>query len=278
MVRERHPAGDRVVVCGCGSAVTAPGMENTALLLELAGALIPVDFSGTPAARIAATGRDLLEVRTGVLTHHHVDHLYALPSFVQETWVRLLKGIGVAPGTTMQTHRVDVVTTEAAAEAATKLLDAVGFVGREPMFDLRIHGVAPGPSPVRPAPGWTMDLVAGDHGDMPVHGIVLDGPRDERVVYSGDSEATDELLALAAGADLLIHDCQVAEGPMPGHATAEQLVEAIGRHGTPRRLVPVHLAPIPADESERVHETLERGLPGCEVVLPRDGMSIPLRG
>jgi len=277
VVSERPSRRDRVVLSGTGSALTAPGRTNTALVLELAGRTIPVDFSGTPAVRLAEAGADLLDVRTAILTHHHVDHVYGLPSFVQETWVRLLKGIDLAPGVSMETHRVDLLTTEAAADHVRRLLEVVGFLGREPMFDLRILGLPPGPCPLDPAPGWTLDFVAGDHGDMPVHGLVLDGPRGERVVYSGDSEATDDLLARAAGADLLVHDCQVEEGPMPGHATAEQLVDAIGRHGVPKRLVPVHLAPSPADEAERVAATLRAGLPGCEVVLPTDGMALPVR-
>lgn len=63
------------------------------------------------------------------------------------------------------------------------------------------------------------------------------------VVFSGDTAASEELIALAEGADLLVCECAGPDDdPIPGHLTPRDVAE-IARRARPREIWLTHLYP-----------------------------------
>ena len=97
----------------------------------------------------------------------------------------------------------------------------------ERAFELREY--APG-EPFEAA-GFTIEAIQLPHYAMQAFGFrVRDHERGRVLAYSGDSAPTDELAALARGADLFVCEATLADGTtdgeLRGHLTAEEALEA----------------------------------------------------
>ncbi len=216
-----------------GSAATLAGRENDSiyLLVQSAGDYYLIDCGGSPPHRLAQVGAELRRVRGVLLTHDHADHIYGLPLLVQAlmllSWEAAWSGALVLWGLTQ---------TLATAQA---LLDVFGLSDRIPLE-------------FRPIPLQSNALVL-KTGDMSicttpvVHGrptvaVRLEGRTSKRVlVYSSDTGPCPALGALAAQADLLLHEATVEE-PTSGHSTAAQAGETAAAAGVGKLLL-VHYDP-----------------------------------
>lgn len=268
-------AGARVVALGTGSAVANARRDNTALLIELSGTPLLVDFPGSPSQKILRAGVDPLRVTLAVLTHRHVDHAYGLPSLLHQAWARLKWGDPSNLPPEAREHALDILGPRDAVHLVKGMLETFGFVERDGMFPVRAHAIDGDVHERELDRGWTLELVRGEHGSAVCYGVIARHPEDRiTVAYSSDTEPTERFLARAAGADVLIHECYRVRDAPPGHTDAIGLAEAIARHEPPRRLVPVHLGTRPQDEGEPVRAALRERLPDVDVLLPRDGEEI----
>jgi len=77
-----------VDILGYSGSMQTQDSSNTSLLITSASTSILVDTSGSPAQALLQRNfnPDLLDAI--VLTHAHVDHLYALPSLLHNLWMR----------------------------------------------------------------------------------------------------------------------------------------------------------------------------------------------
>jgi ribonuclease Z len=91
--------------------------------------------------------------------------------------------------------------------------------------------------------GWEVEL----DGRVVTPGMVADPPRRGRkIVYSGDTRPTAELVELARGADLLIHEATFAEelaerALLDGHSTASEAA-AVARDAGAKLLALTHIS------------------------------------
>jgi len=245
-------------VLGYGSATPAPGetLDHTSALLCLAGQPVLIDFPRNVASSLHARGVDPLAVRDIVLTHAHPDHFAGLPSLAHQCQQRR-KRPDLLPPDLAAPAPVRIYTPRAHADRPMAVLDAFGLTKRMNLWPIEVIPLpidAPGDThTLGLAPGFRAEFIGGDHAGTPVSAVALwdeaDAYADQAgpglappaLVWSSDTEPCEAILARSAGAGLLIHDCQAAEGRVEGHTTAAQLVAALGGRGGPARLCPVHV-------------------------------------
>jgi ribonuclease Z len=111
-------------------------------------------------------------------------------------------------------------------------------------------------------------------------GDVVGPPRPgRRVVYTGDTAPSEQIVEVARSCDLLIHDCTFGEEEAEraretGHATASEAAR-VARAAGARRLVLTHISARYADspallqrEAARIFRGAEVAFDGMEVLIP----------
>jgi len=221
---------------GTSGAIPSPDRDNTALAFYSKGEVVLVDCSGSPYQKILKAGLDPMRVTSLIVTHRHVDHVYGIPS--------LAHNMGLAGRrVTIQVH---------ALPETMKVLR--GFIGLFPLeekmpYRIELREVPPKEEhEVLRAKGFRIFSTPVKHG-APSIGlrIEFDSPGERGVVvYSSDTSPCPSLIALARGAEVLIHEAtflhdEAARAASDGHTTGYQAGEVASRAGV-KRLILCHFS------------------------------------
>jgi ribonuclease Z len=216
-----------------GSAAAVPDMdhENAYMVVEGEKCALLIDCAGSPLARLRAAGVDLDKLGSLIVTHHHPDHIYGVPS--------LLLGLRM--------HRrqapLDIFGTRESLAVIWGTMDLLGWQEWPNPFPVGQHEVK-----------MTEGALVVDSDEFEVratpmkHSVPSIGLRivskatDGVVAYSSDTEPCNAFIRLAQRADILIHE---STGDYAGHSTGAQAGAVAGRCGA-RKLVLIHY-PIDAD-------------------------------
>lgn len=267
-VRKGLPDGLHVILCGTGSPLPDPSRAGPCVAI-IAGSHLMLFDTGEGSARVLArSGYPTADLEAVYLTHLHSDHYDGLGEIMLQSWVgrgrktplplrgpqgveQLAQGLDIAyrtdAGYRTGHHGKAVAPPSGFGLVADPI--AIGKTGRSKVYDrdgLVITAFAVDHGPVRPAFGYRIDY----------------GGRS--VVVSGDTVASDNLIAVAQGADLLLHDALNPEmvGVMQRAAmnagrknVAKILSDIPGYHASPsdaakvaqaaqvKRLVLTHIVP-----------------------------------
>ena len=230
---------------GTSGAIPSASRDNTALAFYSPAEVVLVDCSGSPYQKILRAGLDPMRVSSLIVTHRHVDHLYGLPS--------LAHNMGLA-GRRATLHVYALPETMSILRGFMKL-----FPLEEKMpYRIELHEIPPREGyPVLQAQGFRVLSTPVKHG-APNIGlrVEFDAPVERgAVVYSCDTSPCPALIALARGADILIHETtflhsDAARAASDGHTTGYQAGEVAARAGV-KRLILCHFE---ASLHDRVEE------------------------
>jgi ribonuclease BN (tRNA processing enzyme) len=226
-----------VLLGTAGAPLPVAGRGGTSSALVVDGRVFLVDCGrGAPSAYVGA-GLDFGRLEAVFLTHLHIDHVGDLPGMILYPWgvrtgVAPLRVYGPprpaslpdgdaafrrqtiihpevpAPGTTDlvadilagSAYHLNVMPLDAHMPDAGQLVQAA---------DIPVGDAAGGPVAVLDDGAIRVTAVAVTHGRaVPALGYRFD-TADGSVVFSGDTTVNDDLIALARGADILVH--QVAD-------------------------------------------------------------------
>jgi ribonuclease Z len=219
---------------GTSGAVSSAARDNTALAFYSADEVVLVDCPGSLYQKILKAGLDPMRVSSLIVTHRHVDHVYGIPS--------LADCIGSA-------GRRATLHVYALAETMRILR---GFLDLFPLEDKMPYRIEPHEVPAKEGhellrtKGFRILSTPVKHG-APNIGlrVEFDSPGERGVVvYSSDTSPCPSLIALARGADLLIHEAtfahsDAARAASDGHTTGYQAGE-VARQAGAKRLVLCH--------------------------------------
>jgi ribonuclease BN (tRNA processing enzyme) len=133
------------------------------------------------------------------------------------------------------------------------------------------HAFDLGPLTVRTSPN--------DHGGMPNFAVRVDAPGAQSLVYSSDTRPCDAVVALARGADTLVHDSTYSERHKSragghAHSTAAEAGGVAARAGV-RRLILTHIGAEYHDDVGALAEEARERFSG-DVEVARELVPYPL--
>lgn len=232
-----------VHVLGSGAAYSDGARTTTMLALEGPAGIIVVDCGGDVVQRLLAHGLDPLAVSALIVTHEHADHVGGLPLMMERLWLAGRR----AP--------LPVFGIREAVEQAVRLHDAFDTSGWPDYPGIETHVVAHmAGSVVLVTEDWRITAAPGVHA-VPVIGLRMVAKGGGVVAYSCDTAYEPGIVALARGADLLLHEA--AGGPSPIHTSASEAAQVAIEAGA-GRLVLVHLPPGFDDANPEVVRARER--------------------
>ena len=245
----------QIIILGSGYAVPEEGHDNTHLFIQQGNLGVLVDCGSDPIVVLQKAGIPLDAVDDLILTHFHPDHVSGMPLMLMGMWLL---------GRKKPLHIFGLPHTVDRAEAMMKLYDwkkwpnffqvtynrlpetEMGLAISRP--DLKIYS-----TPVKhliPTIGLRIEFI----------------PQEKVAAYSCDTEPCQQVVRLANGADILIHE---ATGAGLGHSSPAQAAQIAHEAGA-RKLVLIHYS------AQKAAETLEsaKGVFTGPIVLAEDRMHI----
>lgn len=267
----------KLVFLGTGGTYPSRVRNVTSIAVQMPSEVLMFDCGEGTQRQLMGSSVSFMRISRIFITHLHADHFLGLPGLIQsmslngredeltiygpegmEGTVRALLGLGyfksgfevmgkdLEGGDVLDFGRY-VVSAVEADHTVPALAFALEEKPRPGRFDLRKAkrlGIPEGPMYRRLQEGRSVSV----RGKTFMPSDVLGPPRRGRkVVYSGDTKPSRDIIALAKDADVLIHDCTLesAHGQLAstfGHSTAAQAASVAVEAGV-GRLFLVHLSP-----------------------------------
>jgi ribonuclease BN (tRNA processing enzyme) len=221
----------RLTVVGCGDAFGSGGRSNTCFWLETATSTLVIDFGASALPALKARGLDPNRIDAIVLSHLHGDHFGGLPFLLldYQFLARRQRELTIAgpPGTRARLDAALEVFFPRVSGTKWRFAWNVREIALDTDAEVLGHALR------------TTEVI--HQSGAPSTALRLsDG---ERVfAYSGDTEWTDALLPIAAGADLFVCECYAYAGKMTGHMSWEVLQPRIADLRA-KRLMLTHMNP-----------------------------------
>jgi ribonuclease BN (tRNA processing enzyme) len=260
---------------------------NTAHALVVDDVLYVVDCGSGVARQLVQAGIALTTLRHVFITHHHSDHNLDYGNVIMQAWASGLRTRVDAWGPPPLAKMTRLYFEMNAYDIDTRIADE----GRVPLVPLvHVHELTQA-GPVMQDERVKVSATLVDHPPVvPAFAFRFDGPH-RSIVFSGDTNMSDNLVRLAKGADLLVHealwvpavDRLVARVPnastlkkhiIDSHTSAEDAGRVAAAAGV-KTLVLSHL--VPADDpavTEPMWIDAARAHFKGEIVVARDGMDL----
>ena len=206
-----YPDGMHVASCGSGTPLPDQTMAGACTAVIAGGRLFVFDMGDGAPETMMRMGLDISRVEALFLTHFHSDHIAGLGSLVMG------QGSGKGKSAPMRLYGAQGVEQIADGFNSAFAFDHAYRVEHHPKLKASVSALSLEPHAfeapaersfpvVYQSNGVTIRAFAVPHGPVrPAIGyrIEYDGMA---VVISGDTEASDNLVAAAKGADLLVHE------------------------------------------------------------------------
>lgn len=249
----------KVTFLGTGSAMPTGTRFQTGLLLESDDDALLVDCGSGVLHALARTDIGYEGVDTVLFTHHHLDHISDLPVLMKARWLAGETTLKIAgpPG------------TEALVEG---LLDVHEYM--QDRLDLTVREVDTGEA--FELAGFDVSARKTEHSMYCLaYRFTPGGQSEPAVVFSGDSEAREEVVALADGAAILVHDCSFPdELDVSNHPTPKTLGRTLAQADVAvGRVYLTHLYPHTEGRHEEMLDSFREQYDG-DVRFARDGLTV----
>ena len=242
----------RVTFLGTGSAMPTGDRFQTGLWLCDGDDRLLVDCGSGVLHGLAGTDDGYEAADTVLLTHHHLDHVADLLPLLKARWLAGEEHLTV----------VGPDGTEALLDGLLSVHDYL-----QDRVDLTVHDVDAGTFSVA---GFDVEAVGTVHS---MDCLAYRFDRGGGFVFSGDSEATDDIAGLADGAAVLAHDCSFPdEIDVSNHPTPRALGETLAGRDVETVFL-THLYPHTDGKHREMVESVRAAFDG-EVHVARDGQTV----
>jgi ribonuclease BN (tRNA processing enzyme) len=252
----RAAAKSRLILLGTGGGPTPkPNRSAPAQVLVVNGAAYVIDCGNGVARQMVLAGVPLASIAKVFITHQHSDHNADYGNLLLLAWAATLTRRVDTYGPPPLTEMTRLFLQMNAYDIATRIADE----GRPPLAGLIApHEITEGGLVVQDANVKVTAALVEHPPVRPAFAYRFDCP-DRSIVISGDTAPSANLVALARGADVLVHEVMYAPavdriaGAEPSartlrahllasHSTAEQVGRAATQAGV-KTLVLSHFVP-----------------------------------
>lgn len=249
-----------VTILGSGASLLSPDRVSAGLMVEIASDPLIFDMGAGVLHRLSCSLTDLTQIQHLFISHMHIDHCSDIVALFQSLWL-----MGYSQTLNVYGPKQLAKIGEALAEIFPYLKGKVSF---------KPHILKPGLK--MKTKNWTVTSFPVNHGDIEAYGFLVEA-EGKRIVYSGDTAPSQELLKYSNNADLLIHECSLPDRmkeKAPNHTTPAELGVLAAQAGV-KTLVITHLYPELLEELGEALRSLRASFSG-KIIVPRDTQIITL--
>ncbi len=198
----------KAIILGSSNAIPTKDHENTHMVIIGDERVVLVDCVGTPVLRLERAGVDFNDLTDIIITHFHPDHVSGLPLLLMDMW---LMG---------RRKSINIYGLHHTLDRVERLMGFYEWADWPDFFPVAFHRLpAAEMSTVIDCPDFKV-LSSPVRHLVPTIGLRFEFQRVGRVMaYSCDTEPCVQVVRLADGADVLIHE---AAGEERGHSSAAQ--------------------------------------------------------
>ena len=201
----------KLIILGSSNAIADKAHENAYMVIVGETRKVLVDSPHNPILRLEEVGVDYNGITDLVLTHFHPDHVSGIPLLLMDMWLR------------GRTNPLSIFGLDHALTRLENLMDAFAWGNWPNFFPVTFNRIPPvGIHSVLSCDDF--DIYASHVCHMiPTIGLRIEFKESEKVLtYSCDTEPCQEVVNLASGADILIHE---AADDFVGHSSSKQAAE-----------------------------------------------------
>lgn len=244
----------KITFLGTGDAFGSGGRFNTCFHVETASTKFLIDCGASSLVAINRAGIDPNEISVIFLSHLHGDHFGGLPFFLMQcqfvTERRMPLVIAGPPGLKA---RINQLSEAMFPGSSMKLCP----------FQVDFVEIEPGDTPQTICGVNVQSLEVIHPSGAPATGLRVESG-GKLLAYSGDTEWTNTLFQIAAGADLFVCECYAKGKEVPYHLSYETLLAQRSKFQA-RRIMLTHMSSSMLSALDEIEfETVEDG---CVVTL-----------
>lgn len=201
----------KLIFLGTSNAISDENHENTHMVLVTDARTVLIDCPNNPMQRFEKAGIDSLRLTDLVVTHFHPDHVSGVPQLLMNLWLMGRTQPIIIHGLTYTLDRIE------------KLLELFAISEWPGFFKVEYHRI-PEQNMAAVIENNEFSMVSAPVKHfVPTIGLRMVFPKSKRsLAYSCDTEPTSQVVELARGVDILVHE---ATGASTGHSSASQAGE-----------------------------------------------------
>ena len=207
----------KIIILGSSNAIANKDHENAHMVVVGNTRTVLIDAPNNPVLRLKDVGVAYNDITDLILTHFHPDHISGVPIFLMDMWLRGRK------------KPLEIYGLDYTLERMENLMDAYGWGNWPNFFPVTFNRLPP--EEIAPVlSNADFDIFSSRVCHMvPTIGLRMKFKESNKVVtYSCDTEPCQEVLRLARGADILIHE---ASGDVIGHSSSGQAAKIASEAG-----------------------------------------------
>lgn len=214
---------------GSGDAFGSGGRANTCFHVVGAGTKFLIDCGATSLVRLKQLNIDRNAIDFILATHFHADHFGGIPFFILDAqFAKRTKPLTIVGPQGLKEWLPRSLETAFPGSAGVSRKFELSLIEAGPDRDLSLHGVGIQAALVRHGK---------PEGAFHAYRIEVEG---KVIAYTGDTEWTDQLIAIGRDADLLIAEAYFFEKNVPLHLSYATLMEKLPLIA-PKRLILTHM-------------------------------------
>ena len=250
----------KVTMLGTGTSYPDPDRVQSGILIKLDEESILFDIGAGVYHRLIQTGVDLKSISSIFITHFHIDHCSDFLMLCQNLWLD------------EHDKPLNIYGPPAIKQWYRGLFDiAFPYAHDRLRINVRVlkeqEAVQVGEA--------TIFNVLTVHGTMETRALRIEW-RGRSLAYSSDTAPCRDVIDLAKGTDVLIHECNWLDGSNPEgvHTTPSQLADIV-EEVAPKKVILNHVSPDVVSKRDKVIEIVSRRT-NAEIVMGEDLMSFDI--